>query len=357
MQPENESESDLRSRLARWREVTGNLQLLTRTLISLTLTDLREISDTLSALLMTCVGAQRGFTLLADGDALHVVSAQGLPDPAPIGAPDAQALWRQAMAERGAGILSAAELARHWPARPEVLAADTAWVTVDVQEHAIGLLVVSGKLDGKRFSEEDLEFLSTAAGVAAMAFANAKAQAAQQELIQKVELEAAAAAYEAKQKEAALVELDRKLALIDQQRHEIRELSTPILQVWEGVLALPIIGNVDSQRSAQIMERLLVEMTARRSRFVILDVTGVETVDTMTAGHFVKVIKATEILGARCVLTGIRPAVAQTLVQLGADFAFVTTLGTLQDGLRECIERMQQRQGGRAAGARTERRR
>ncbi len=349
MRPDDESNADLQARLARWSEVIGNVQLLTRTFASLTLTDPREIADTLNSLLRTCVGAQRGFALLEDGDdALQVASAQGVPDPAPLVAPDAQALWRQAMAERGAGMLPAADLARHWPARPDFLAADAAWVTIDIQEHAIGLLVVSGRLDGKRFSDEDREFLSAAAGIAAMAFANARARAAQQELIRKVELEAAEAARETKQKEAALIELDRKLAVIDQQRAEIRELSTPMLRVWDGVLALPIIGMMDAQRSVQIMERLLVEITAQRSKFVILDVTGVETVDTMTAGHFVKVIKSAEILVAQCVLTGIRPAIAQTLVQLGVDLGSVTTLATLQDGLRECIDLQQRSQGRRA---------
>ena len=119
----------------------------------------------------------------------------------------------------------------------------------------------------------------------------------------------------------------------------LQELSTPVLDVWSDVLALPIIGTVDSSRSAQIMERLLGEIVAKRSRWVIIDVTGVEIIDTQTASHFLRVAKAVELLGARCLLTGLRPAVAQTLVQLDVDLREVQTLRSLKHGLRHCIGR------------------
>ena len=106
------------------------------------------------------------------------------------------------------------------------------------------------------------------------------------------------------------------------------------------MLALPVIGVVDSRRSVDIMERLLTEVTERQARFVILDITGVDVVDTRTADHFIKVIKAAELLGTTCIVTGIRPAVAQTLVQIGVDLSQVITLRNLQDGLRECLRRM-----------------
>ncbi|MFC1642358.1 STAS domain-containing protein [Myxococcota bacterium] len=128
--------------------------------------------------------------------------------------------------------------------------------------------------------------------------------------------------------------------LITRQQMAIQELSTPVLQLWDDVLALPVIGVVDTARSVDIMERLLTEISERQSRYVVLDITGVEVVDTKTADHFLKVIQAAELLGAQCILTGIRPAVAQTLVAIGVDLSSIKTLRTLRDGLRECLREM-----------------
>ena len=88
------------------------------------------------------------------------------------------------------------------------------------------------------------------------------------------------------------------------------------------------------------MERLLNEIVSKQCRYVIIDITGVEVVDTATADHFIKLIKSAELLGAYSILTGIRPAVAQTMVEIGVDLSSITTLGNLQDGLRECISQM-----------------
>ncbi|MFC1642472.1 STAS domain-containing protein [Myxococcota bacterium] len=128
--------------------------------------------------------------------------------------------------------------------------------------------------------------------------------------------------------------------LITRQQAAIQELSTPVLQLWDDVLALPVIGVVDTARSVSIMERLLAEICERQSRYVVLDITGVEVVDTKTADHFLKVIQAAGLLGAQCILTGIRPAVAQTLVAIGVDLSTIKTLRTLRDGLRECLRQM-----------------
>jgi anti-anti-sigma regulatory factor len=120
----------------------------------------------------------------------------------------------------------------------------------------------------------------------------------------------------------------------------VRQLQTPILQLWDDVLALPVIGMVDSRRSQQMMETLLAEIVENRCKYVIIDITGVEIVDTRTADHFVKVMKSAELLGTRCVMTGIRPAVAQTLVELGVDLSSIKTLRNLQEGLRDCLQDM-----------------
>lgn len=145
------------------------------------------------------------------------------------------------------------------------------------------------------------------------------------------------------------VTLQEMQDVINRQRFAIRSLSTPILQIWDDVLALPVIGVVDTQRSSDIMENLLGAIVQNRARYVILDITGVEVVDTKTADHFIKLISSARLLGAQCVLTGIQPAVAQTLVDIGIDMSAVTTMRNLQDGLRECLRRKEARARSLAA--------
>lgn len=132
-------------------------------------------------------------------------------------------------------------------------------------------------------------------------------------------------------------ELREKLAFIHRQEEAIRAMSTPIIQIWDGVLTLPVVGGLDSARASSMMEQLLAEIVRTRSRFAILDLTGVDVVDTATADHLLKIMRAVELLGARCVVTGIRPGVAQTMVSLGVDLASISTLRNLQEGLKACM--------------------
>ena len=128
-----------------------------------------------------------------------------------------------------------------------------------------------------------------------------------------------------------------KTQLIDRLRHAVDELSNPILEVWDDVLLLPVIGLVDSRRAADMVARLLDAVAHGQARYVIIDLTGVEIVDTRTADHLIKLVKKVELVVARCVLTGIRPAVAQTLVDIGVDFGRLTTLRNLKHGLRDAL--------------------
>ncbi|AKF07915.1 STAS domain-containing protein [Sandaracinus amylolyticus] len=122
--------------------------------------------------------------------------------------------------------------------------------------------------------------------------------------------------------------------LIERLRVALDELSTPVLEVAEDVLVLPVIGLVDTQRSAAMSERLLAEVVRTRSKHVIVDLTGVELIDTGTADRFAKLARAVELLGASCVLSGLQPAVAQTLVELGVEFSGLDT----QRNLRHALE-------------------
>ena len=131
--------------------------------------------------------------------------------------------------------------------------------------------------------------------------------------------------------------LEAKLGTIETQAAAIRELSTPIMDIWEDILLLPIVGLLDTRRSADVMSNLLAAIAQKQSKHVILDITGVEIVDTRTADYLIKVVRASRLLGTRCVLTGLSPAVAQTLVEIGADLSEVTTMRSLREGLRHCL--------------------
>ena len=131
--------------------------------------------------------------------------------------------------------------------------------------------------------------------------------------------------------------LQDKLDTIERQQMAIQDLSTPIIEIWDSILTLPVIGVVDSQRSMEMTERLLQQIVETRSRCVIIDITGVDVVDTMTADHFIKMMKAARLLGCYCVVTGVSPEIAQTLVRIGISLAGVKTLRSLKDGLKECF--------------------
>ena len=142
---------------------------------------------------------------------------------------------------------------------------------------------------------------------------------------------------EVEERAATERELRDKLDLIARQEEAIRALSTPIIEVWDGVITLPLMGVVDSQRAAETMERLLESIVQKGARYAIIDLTGVEVIDTSTADHILRLVRAAELLGARCVITGIRPAVAQTMVSIGIDLSKLVTLASLRDGLLRCI--------------------
>ena len=133
---------------------------------------------------------------------------------------------------------------------------------------------------------------------------------------------------------------------IQAQQEAIRELSTPVLQLRPGLLILPIVGVIDSLRARQITEQLLRSIRTNRARAVVLDVTGVPTVDTQVANHLVQTVEASRLMGAQVIVTGLSPEVAQTLVILGVDLGKMRTLGDLQSGVEEADRLMAQRERG-----------
>jgi rsbT co-antagonist protein RsbR len=125
---------------------------------------------------------------------------------------------------------------------------------------------------------------------------------------------------------------------IARQAQEILEVSTPVVQVWDGVIAAPLIGTLDSQRTEQFMERLLQRIVETNSPVALVDITGVPTIDTQTAQHLIETVTAVRMLGAQVVLTGVRPGLAQTLVHLGIDLSHIVTRSSMSAGLRVALD-------------------
>jgi rsbT co-antagonist protein RsbR len=128
--------------------------------------------------------------------------------------------------------------------------------------------------------------------------------------------------------------------VISRQQEEMLELSTPVVKLWEGVLALPLIGTLDSARTQVVMESLLTAIVETNSQIAIIDITGVPTVDTLVAQHLIKTITAARLMGADCYLSGIRPAIAQTIVHLGIDLVDVQTKAKLADAFALALTRL-----------------
>ncbi|MGH8174979.1 MAG: STAS domain-containing protein [Steroidobacter sp.] len=128
-------------------------------------------------------------------------------------------------------------------------------------------------------------------------------------------------------------------SVIARQQEELIELSTPVVELWEGILALPLIGTLDSERTQVVMESLLQRLVATGSSIAVIDITGVPTVDTLVAQHLLKTVAAAQLMGADCIISGIRPQIAQTIVHLGIDLTSVATKASLSDAFALALKR------------------
>lgn len=137
----------------------------------------------------------------------------------------------------------------------------------------------------------------------------------------------------------AEVYLKTREEVIRRQQEEMLELSTPVVKLWDGILALPIIGTLDSARTQVVMETLLDAIVKTNSRVAIIDITGVPTVDTLVAQHLLKTVTAARLMGADCIISGVRPQIAQTIVHLGINLLDVTTKATLSDAFAVALQR------------------
>ena len=128
-------------------------------------------------------------------------------------------------------------------------------------------------------------------------------------------------------------------SVISRQQEELIELSTPVVELWPGILALPLIGTLDSERTQVVMETLLQRLVATGSSIAVIDITGVPTVDTLVAQHLLKTVSAAQLMGADCIISGIRPQIAQTIVHLGIDLSAVATKASLSDAFALALKR------------------
>jgi rsbT co-antagonist protein RsbR len=128
-------------------------------------------------------------------------------------------------------------------------------------------------------------------------------------------------------------------SVIDRQQRELLELSTPVVELWDDILALPLVGTLDSERTQIVMESLLQKIVSTGASIAIIDITGVPTVDTLVAQHLLKTVSATRLMGADCIISGIRPQIAQTIVHLGVNLGEVITKATLADAFQVALKR------------------
>jgi len=133
---------------------------------------------------------------------------------------------------------------------------------------------------------------------------------------------------------------ENREAVIRRQQEEFMELPTPVVQLWDEVLALPLIGTLDSGRTQVVMENLLQRVVETGARIAIIDITGVPTVDTLVAQHLMKTVAATRLMGADCIISGIRPQIAQTIVHLGVNLNDIVTKATLADAFQVALQRL-----------------
>ena len=132
-------------------------------------------------------------------------------------------------------------------------------------------------------------------------------------------------------------ELNKRIDEIERQREAIRSLAVPVIEVWKSVLCVPVVGVLDSMQASEVTQTLLSAVVAKKARFVVVDVTGIDVMDTQSADHFLRMARAVTLLGSTCALSGIRPAIAGTIVHLGVELGSLKTFRTMRDALKSYV--------------------
>lgn len=240
--------------------------------------------------------------------------------------------------------LPADEIARQWPEAPAWARDGLVLLVVELEGKPAAALAFALPA-GRKPGEREATLASSAAHVIAAGLSAARAQEALGSLLAALSKEAAEAqrqgeeaARQASEKTRLLAELDEKLRLIDQQQADIRQLSSPVLEVWDGVLAVPLVGAMSHTQLHELTERLLHAVASSRAKHVLVDATGLTGLDPQAADELLKLVGATRLLGARCVLTGLSPAAAQAMVALDIALGSTTTMASVRDALRAIVQ-------------------
>jgi rsbT co-antagonist protein RsbR len=143
--------------------------------------------------------------------------------------------------------------------------------------------------------------------------------------------------------ESYLAELSERIDMIERQREAIRSLSIPIIEVWTGVLCAPVVGVLDTMRAADVTNTLLTAVVQKKARHVIIDITGIEVMDTQSADQFLRIARAVTLLGAECALSGVHPNIARTIVHMGVDLQGLRTHRSMRDALKRCVQEVARR--------------
>jgi rsbT co-antagonist protein RsbR len=137
--------------------------------------------------------------------------------------------------------------------------------------------------------------------------------------------------------EGRLAQLSERIELIERQREAIRALAVPVIEVWSGVLCVPVVGVLDTTQATEVTAALLSAVVSKKARFVIIDVTGIDVMDTRAADHFLRMARAVRLLGSGCALSGIRPAIASTIVHIGVEMGGVKTYRSMRNALQDYV--------------------
>ncbi len=301
-------------------------------------------------------GARKGFVILREDEAL-VIQAQGNIDrdqvevlsSVPLTAREDLAVSVVQYVARTAEsvVLDDAASAGQFASDPYIVKSQAKSLLASPilrQGRLAGVIYLENDLAACAFTPERIEVTRLLSAQVAISLENALLYASLEEKVKArtAELEEAnnrILSLSAEQQRRQEIELEEKLALIARQNELIRALSTPILEVWDGVLAIPIVGALDEGRAIEITQNLLARIVHTRARLTLIDLTGVDAMDPGTAERIVRIVRSVKLLGGRSVITGIQPAVAQTMVSLGLDLSSVTTRANLREGLRTCMDR------------------
>lgn len=318
-------------RVQRLERHLENVYLVAKTFAAIEIHEPAAIADTLLSLAATFLGREHGALLLGSADRLNIEALRG--DCYEAAVAGALSLWERLANEQIAQVIGPGECASLGAIATNICVHGLASVALAVRENVLGLLVLGSGRYEDPFDDADLAFLTAVAGIGGLALAAGGVVVAEAAISKKLEQTAAAERRLAQEKGRVVEELDNKLFVIQRQHREIMALSAPILDVGPGTLAVPLIGALDAERADEIMGRLLTEVALRGAQFVLFDMTSVEDVDPAMAAQFVKLVSAVGLMGAEGMVTGIRPRVAQVMVEIGVDLGQVRLLPTLRQGI------------------------